>query len=1173
MKNRFKFLMFIAILSINILFANETKVNLTPQEKTWLGENPKITMAIPKNFPRSYLNENGKLEGMDIDYFNLIEKKLGIKFDKEIMPWHQALKKAMNHEVDVIINAGKIKSREPYLNFSKTYFSIPQAIVSYDTELEISKLSELCGKTIAVNKGSSKARYLKENYPCIKLYEVTDKKDILKSIVMKKAYAGFDNFDSLSGNIKKMLLPNLKFIYFKYMPPMGYARVGVRKDKPILVSIINKAINSISMVEKNRIVSKWLNVELPPMTQYIEPVKKIKLSLKEKEYLKDNQTITVHNEQNYPPYNYNIEGKPKGYSIDYMNLLASKIGINIDYIQGHNWSEFLDMMKNEKLDVMLNIKNTKKRQEFINFTKPYSQEPIAIFSNIENINNFDDLKDKIVTVPNNFIMHKYFKKNYPNLKLNIQKDIMGCIIAVIENKADVFLGNLRVTQYLMREYSLNLKYIAIPQDKKLITKLNIGISLNKPILRDILQKAMDSVTDEEINRLKNRWFATKIEQSNKTKLSLKEREYLKNNSFTYAGDPNWLPFEAFDKQGNYIGIVSEHIDIIEKKLNLKFKKIITKDWLETLELSKNIEVDIISGDAADVVLAKNYKPIDTYIQNPLVIITRDNHPFIVNLNQMKNKKIALGDGAGYGADIVKKYPDIKFIRADTIHTGLLGVKSGKYDIFIGTLSMSDYFIIEMGLEGIKIAGDTGITMNLTLFVNKNKPLLHSIINKAIKSIDEIQKRKILVKWRHSSVEKVIVDYTLIWQILSISIAIILIVLIISFKQRKLKKRIEREKNKFKNIFEKSTDGILILTNGVFTDCNDSIINVLKYKNKKDILSLKPSELSPEFQPNGVNSLEKSKEMMEIAIKNNHNNFEWVHIRADGSEFWSDIMLTNISTDTKDEIIHVVWRDITDKKRLEDELKQIHQNLEDRVKEEVEKNRQQQLMMLQQSRLAQMGEIISMIAHQWRQPLNTLAMINQTLIFKYRRDNLNSDYMEYFKKNSNKQIQGMSKTIDDFRDFFKPKKDKMKFIINDVIDNTLEMLKPIFVIDNIEVIFENQEKFEVIGFANELGQGILNIVNNAKDALIENKIKDKQIIISLKMDSENIILTISDNAGGIPLNIIDKIFDPYFSTKEEKNGTGLGLYMSKIIIEEHMGGKVTVANSKNGAEFTIVLKRL
>jgi signal transduction histidine kinase len=241
-----------------------------------------------------------------------------------------------------------------------------------------------------------------------------------------------------------------------------------------------------------------------------------------------------------------------------------------------------------------------------------------------------------------------------------------------------------------------------------------------------------------------------------------------------------------------------------------------------------------------------------------------------------------------------------------------------------------------------------------------------------------------------------------------------------------------------------------------------------------------------------------------------------------------------------------------------------------IEKEVNKNKEQQLLMLHQNRLAQMGEMINMIAHQWRQPLNHLALINQTLYYQYRNHKLNDERVESFKEKSNKTIQQMSSTIDDFRNFFKPNKKKTAFSVNDVVDHVFEIASPLFQSKAIKIIFESKEQYDAYGFPNELGQSILNILYNAHDALNEKKIENKYIEIHLFHQVDTIILSICDNAGGIPEEIINKIFDPYFSTKSQKNGTGLGLYISKIIIEEHMDGKLRVINRKNGACFKISL---
>jgi signal transduction histidine kinase len=255
------------------------------------------------------------------------------------------------------------------------------------------------------------------------------------------------------------------------------------------------------------------------------------------------------------------------------------------------------------------------------------------------------------------------------------------------------------------------------------------------------------------------------------------------------------------------------------------------------------------------------------------------------------------------------------------------------------------------------------------------------------------------------------------------------------------------------------------------------------------------------------------------------------------------------------------------KYTQEELYKLNNTLEKKVKSEVEKNRQQEFLLLQQSRLVQMGEMISMIAHQWRQPLNILGMLNQTVILKYKENRLDDETIDYFKNNSKLQITQMTHTIDDFRNFFKPEKEKEEFYINEVIHKTIDMVKPIFMNEGININLNINVEPKMIGYPNELGQAILNIINNAKDALIEKNIQQKTISVSLFQNNDHPVLTISDNAGGISKEIIDKIFDPYFSTKE-KNGTGLGLYMTKIIMEEHMNAKLDVTNNTEGAVFTV-----
>ena len=257
-----------------------------------------------------------------------------------------------------------------------------------------------------------------------------------------------------------------------------------------------------------------------------------------------------------------------------------------------------------------------------------------------------------------------------------------------------------------------------------------------------------------------------------------------------------------------------------------------------------------------------------------------------------------------------------------------------------------------------------------------------------------------------------------------------------------------------------------------------------------------------------------------------------------------------------------------------EVKLLNRSLTRRVEKEVQKSREKDKLLLYKSRLAQMGEMINMIAHQWRQPLNIISMLYQSMIFKYKKGELNSSIVDEFLKKFNEQINYMSQTIDDFRSFFKPEKEKEPFLFNDAIKTAIGMIEKSFEKENISLVYnEKVESAVVKGYQNEFTQVLLNILNNAKDALSHKEQENKIVIITLSKLDEKYVLCIEDNGGGIKDEYLEKIFEPYFSTKEEYNGTGLGLYIGKMIVEEHMQGELEAKNiqsKEKGAKFCIYL---
>jgi PAS domain S-box-containing protein len=277
--------------------------------------------------------------------------------------------------------------------------------------------------------------------------------------------------------------------------------------------------------------------------------------------------------------------------------------------------------------------------------------------------------------------------------------------------------------------------------------------------------------------------------------------------------------------------------------------------------------------------------------------------------------------------------------------------------------------------------------------------------------------------------------------------------------------------------------------------------------------------------------------------------EIMNRRKDGQTIWSEATISPVYNAKRQLTGYTTVRqDITDKKKIE----------------------KQRLLFLQQSRLAQMGELIGMIAHQWRQPLNIIGLSTTKIQMESMLGMLDDAKLEKIMQNINTQVQYMSQTIDDFREFFQQDKELQKMNLRALLQESVDLLRDLFRSKKITITNDVDETLAVDVFPNEFKQVILNILNNAKDALLEHPEERRKILITAGQKDGKTTVFISDHGGGIDPKIIDKIFDPYFTTKFGSQGTGLGLYISKLIIEEHMHGTIAAVNNPEGACIVIKL---
>lgn len=289
-------------------------------------------------------------------------------------------------------------------------------------------------------------------------------------------------------------------------------------------------------------------------------------------------------------------------------------------------------------------------------------------------------------------------------------------------------------------------------------------------------------------------------------------------------------------------------------------------------------------------------------------------------------------------------------------------------------------------------------------------------------------------------------------------------------------------------------------------------------------------------------------------------------KADNDEIGA---LVNIFSSMRDDLQNhhaSLLLEIKERKDAESALRKMNETLEQRVSAEVAANRDKDHLLIQQSRLAAMGEMVHNIAHQWRQPLNSLGLIISNILDDFKFKTLTQETLEQDAASARRLIERMSTTIDDFRDFFRPDREKSDFDVAESVREAVFIIEAALKSNHIEMQVDVPSGLTATGFPSQFGQAVLNLLVNAKEAIRDNKVANGQIRVALRQEGDNAVLSVEDNGGGIDPDVLPRLFDPYFTTKDQ--GTGIGLYMAKMIIERNMSGEIRAENIEHGARFIL-----
>jgi len=680
------------------------------------------------------------------------------------------------------------------------------------------------------------------------------------------------------------------------------------------------------------------------------------------------------------------------------------------------------------------------------------------------------------------------------------------------------------------------------------------------------------------NKIDIQSFIFKVNYNWLQTLNQKETRYLKDKKeFKICVLPDFLPISSIQEH-KFIGISADYMQLVEEILDVKFTLLPTQSWKESLENIKHRRCDILPV-AQKTPSREKYLSFTNSIYNfPLVIATTLEKNYVSELSTLSEKKVGIVRGFSAYELFKIKYPNINFIEVNNHEDGLNKVLKGELYGFVGSLSSIGYKLQKNYANMLKINAHIGKPLHLGMGVRNDDHLLLSVLNKAISSINEERKQEVFHRWINVKYENP-KDYTLLIEVTALFGFILLLIFFFIFKQNQLKKELNRSKETIQEYLDLTPDGFAVadIESKKIVFCNKAYEEMTGYTLEeladKTLMDIHPKESLP-YVLHQFECL--AKEEFNIAL-----NIPFLHKNGSIKLYDANAHIMKRKNSTYNV---ASFRDVSEKVEMQkilqktnNELEAHKENLEQKVQQALETNRKQDEQLQQQSRLAQMGEMISMIAHQWRQPLGAISTTAVNLEMKLELESFDLETKEgreeaisYFLqrlKSINGFVQNMTTTIDDFRNFYKPDKASVVLSLDLIIEKSLKIIQASLENDNIELIkaYHSTQKMKV--YDSELMQVVLNLLKNAQDNFKDKKTKYPQITLKTEDNS----FSICDNGGGISENILPEIFDPYFSTKDEKNGTGLGLYMSKTIIEEHHKGSLEATNIDNGVCFKVTIK--
>lgn len=760
-------------------------IELTPEEQVWLERNRNLVFPLrPGLKPAFFLNEDGQPSGFIVDIYKHLERAIGrgVRITLKLTPdAHAAAQEdwAFGHagilDYDTPRNRGLYTLTKPYLYTPFIVFTQAR-----DRSL-INQLSDLQGKSVAIHDQDRAIREFVDDIEGVNIVKVDDPRTQLEMLQYGQvdAVIGYFNYHQLiTENMFGKVVPA-----FSTKGKIG-ACIGVKPEYPLLVSILDKAIATLSEEERNQIVARW--VGKPPPRRAV----KIAFSPEEKSWLAEKHTIRAR-VSSWPPFMIK-SGELTGASVDYLKAVAEYVGLDVRFEPDTlGWVDAMKDVRTDRryYDLLLAMTRSPARMKNFAFTKPYLATPQVVIGRRDQTGfaQMADLEGKTVAIEKGFVIKGEIEAMYPKIMFLEVENTLAALKAVATNQAEAYIGILAVATNLIRSQGLtNLKVVAATPFRD--RELCMSMRSDWAPLASIIDKALRAIPADKLLKIRNKWLGEgSVGESPKgpsITLTPLEKSYLaQKNSIKMCVDPNWMPFERITKEGRYEGIIADYVDLLSKKLGVRFQLIPTKNYPESMAFFSQNRCDIIPGEVNRPNLPETVLPTKPYYFAPRVFAVQADSAVVADFNEIAGGRIGVLAESPALKLLPRIYPGVKLIPIESTAKGLRLVESKELDAFVSPLATISHSIRVQGLSGVKIGGAIAKDIPFSALVNKNDRLLVGILNKAIDSITLDERRAINDKWILVTYEQG-VDYVLIAQV---SAVLVIIILLLFWRSRVIQK--------------------------------------------------------------------------------------------------------------------------------------------------------------------------------------------------------------------------------------------------------------------------------------------------------------------------------------------------------------------------------------------------